>query len=137
MKKRILCIALCLCLSFIFSLSSCRQTNEFDTVAALKSAIKKDPSLEEQQVTVKGSIAKSDDGIILTDYIGDSWAGFDVKFQVEAKRHTNITIIISEDKKVMLLDSGDYVEIIGTVKISDVDIYLDECDYRIITSIYD
>lgn len=140
MKKRILCIALCVIL--IFSFSSCRQTEEtaddndpytFDTVAALKSAIKKDPSLEEQQVTVKGSILKSEDGIILTDYSGDGG----VMFQVEAKRHANITVIISEDKKVMLLDSGDYVEIIGIVKISDVDVYLDECDYNIITSIYD
>ena len=141
MKKRILCIALCVIL--IFSFSSCRQTEEtaddndqytFDTVADLKSAIKKDPSLyEDNKVTVKGSISKMGDGIILTDYSGDGG----VMFQVEAKRHANITVIISEDKKVMLLDSGDYVEIIGTVKISDVDVYLDECDYKIITSIYD
>lgn len=136
MKKRILCIAICVLL--VFSLVSCGQTNEFDTVAALKSAIKKDPSLEEQQVSVKGSILKEDDGIVLTDYIRDSWAdGYSPLFGIEAKRHTNITVIISEDKKVMLLDSGDYVEIIGTVKISDDDIYLDECDYKIITSIYD
>lgn len=149
MKKRILCIALCVIL--IFSFSSCRKTDNkgttettetvddndpytFNTVADLKSAIKKEPSLyEDNQVTVKGSISKMAGGIILTDAVGDGGA----MFSANARTSPNITIIVPDDKKVTLLDSGDRVEIIGTVKISDVEIYLDACDYKIITSIYD
>lgn len=144
MKKRILSIALCVILSF--SLFSCiEQDNNvgetetvniddndpytFDTVAELKSAIKKNPGeYENKQVTVEGSIVKNDNQVILSDAVGDGG----VMFRQNARKSPNITIIMIDDKKNTLLDDGDYVKIHGTVKISDVEIYLDNCDYEMI-----
>ena len=149
MKKRILSIALCVILSF--SLFSCiEQDNNvgetetvniddndpytFDTVAELKSAIKKNPGeYENKQVTVEGSIVKNDNQVILSDAVGDGGA----MFRADALRSPNITIIITNEKNVTLLDNADYVKIHGTVKISDVEIYLDDCDYEMIKSVYE
>lgn len=153
-KKKFFCIAMCMVL--VFGLSSCTEfcaeysknnedteTSEysdynvpytFDSVADLKSAIKKNPKqYENKQVSVEGSIYKTDDGTILTDAIGDGG----VKFRTEATKRPNITIIISDDKILALLDSGDYVELNGTVRISDTGVFLDGCNYKMIKSIYE
>lgn len=145
MKKRILSIALCVILSFgLFSCGEHDNDNTtniddndpytFDTVAELKSAIKKNPGqYEDKQVSVEGSIVTKENSIILSDAVGDGGA----MFRADALRSPNITIIIANDKKVTLLDNGDYVKICGAVKISDDEIYLDNCDYEMIKSIYD
>ena len=149
MKKRILSIALCAILSF--SLFSCGEQDNnvgetetvniddndpytFDTVADLKSAIKKKPGqYENKQVSVEGSIVIKDNRVILSDAVGDGGA----MFRADALRSPNITIIMINNKTVTLLDDGDYVKIYGTVKISDAEIYLDNCDYEMIKSIYE
>lgn len=151
MEKRILSIVLCVILSFsLFSCSEQDKDNKndeteityiddsdpytFDTVADLKAAIKKNPEqYENKQVSVEGSIVFNDNRVILSDAVGNGG----VTFRVDALRSPNITIIITNDKKVALLDDGDYVKIYGTVKISDVEIYLDNCDYEMIKSIYE
>ena len=55
------------------------------------------------------------------------------------KTNQEVVIVdnLSNSKMCVLLDSGDYVKIIGTVKISETEIYLDSCQYEMIESIYD
>lgn len=106
----------------------------FNTVADLKAAIKKNPEqYENKQVSVEGSIVFNDNRVILSDAVGDGG----VQFRLNALKSPNITIIMTSDKKATLLDDGDYVKIYGTVKISAVEIYLDNCDYEMIKSIYE
>ncbi len=151
MKKTILSIVLCVVLCF--SLFSCGEQGEkpetdtsdtpiinnnepytFDNVADLLTAIKKNlDQYENIQVSVKGSILKEDGYIILAAARGDGGA----KFRADARRSANITITMLNDKITTVLDDGDYVKISGTVKISDTEIYLDNCDYEMIKSIYE
>ena len=148
--KKILFFVLCLILSL--SVMSCNQAEimettsstttddndpyTFETVSAAKSAIKKDPSFyENNQIAVKGTILKRDNGIILSDYRGNGKGG--AMFRVEALRSPNITIVMFDKKIEALLEDADYVKISGTVKISDTEIYLDICKYEMIESIYD
>ena len=56
---------------------------------------------------------------------------------MEGGKRPKITICMSDDKKAVLLDTGDYVNVTGTVKISESEIYLDDCDYEMIKSIYE
>lgn len=142
MKKTILIIVLCVVLCF--SLFSCERpetdtsdTNDpytFDSVAGLLIAMKKNlDQYENMQVSVEGSILKKDGYIILTDARGDGG----VAFRADALKSANITITMSNDQKTTILDDGDYVKISGIVKISDTEIYLDNCDYEMIKSIYE
>ena len=149
--KRVLIIALCVILIFCFvscelidnevetetETTSVFDDNDpytFETVADLLTAIKKNfEQYENMQVSVKGSILKKDDCLFLTQLRGDGGA----MFQYEALRSTNITITTLNDKAATVLDNGDYVKIFGTVKISDTEIYLDNCEYEMIKSIYE
>ena len=58
-------------------------------------------------------------------------------FQQNAKTKPNITIVTPRENMSSLLDDGDYVKIIGMVKISENEIYLDGCNYEMIESVYD
>ena len=147
--KRILSILLCIV--FCLGLSACNRAdtdpteettattddndpNTFENVAKAKDAIKKAPSLyENNRITVKGSIVKRDDRIFLSSLRGDGGA----MFRYEAMRSPNIAIVMADNKMGVLLENGDYVKITGTVKISDTEIYLDACEYEMIDSIYD
>lgn len=149
--KKLLSIVLCVVLCF--SLFSCKEQGQenkintpdaqiinnndpysFEKVADLLTAIKKNlDQYENMQVSVKGSILKGDDYIILADARGDGGA----KFSADARKSANITITMLNDKITTVLDNGDYVKISGTVKISDTGIYLDNCDYKMIESIYE
>ncbi len=150
MKKIIVGLILCIVLSF--SLFSCGNQNKdivddkpdttitdnndpytFDNIANLISAVKRDlDKYENMQVSVKGSILKKDDQIMLSDARGDGG----VQYRANAMRSANITVIVSNDKKATILDDGDYIKISGSVKISDTGIYLDNCDYEVIESVY-
>lgn len=113
-----------------------RDPYVFDSVLNLKATLKNDLSkYENRQITIIGTISKSSDSIILSDVSPTSNAG--VQFRYDAKKNPHITIIILDNKKAMLLDSGDYVKIYGTVRVSNSEIYLDNCEYEIIKSIYD
>ena len=155
MKKRILSIALCVVLSFC--LSSCDQisslvgetdtiTNEtsapiddndpytFETVAELKAAIKKYPSqYENAQITVKGTTLRKNGSLHLVN----GHFGSGMRYELEMLQSPHITISMSDEKLTTLLENGDYVKIIGIVTISDVEVYLDNCNYEMIESIYE
>ena len=107
----------------------------FESVADLIIAIKKYPSqYEDKQITVKGLILKNTDGITLRDKL---WDGDSLIDELNGKKSPQITILMSTETKITLLESGDRVKIIGTIKISDVEIYLDNCEYEMIKSIYE
>jgi hypothetical protein len=111
-------------------------TSHNDDVKNLLSDIKKDPSLyEDKQITVKGWVCKREDVIILADY--NAVDGAMLRYELEGGKLPRITICMSADKKAVLLDTGDYVNVTGTVKISENEIYLDDCDYEMIKSIYE
>ena len=147
--KRILSILLCIV--FCLGLSACSGADTdpaegttattddndpytFETVAKAKAAIKKESSrYENNRITVKGSVLKRDNVIIISDARGDGGA----MFRSEALRSPNITIVMADKKMGVLLENGDYVKITGTVKISETEIYLDICEYEMIDSIYD
>lgn len=147
--KKVLSLILCVVLGLSFS--ACDQTDTsatsvttvaiddgdpytFESVAEAKAAIKKEPlRYENSQITVKGSIVHKENSAILSNLRGS----YGAMFRVEALRAPKITIIMSDKKLVTLLEDGDYVKIIGTVKISHEEIYLDGCEYEMIESIYD
>ena len=88
---------------------------------------------ENMQVSVKGFVLDIDEHITLTDVPGDGG----VKHRYDAKNSAKITLIMMNEKKMTVLDEGDHVRISGTVKISDIEIYLDNCDYEMIQSVYE
>jgi hypothetical protein len=143
-------LSLMLCVGLVLCFLACGQADSssavqttvaddgdpytFETVAKAKAAIKKEPvRYESSRITVKGSIVTRDNGIILSDFRGDGG----LMFIAEALRYPNITIVMSSKKTSALLESGDYVKIIGTVTITETEIYLDDCEYKMIASIYD
>lgn len=144
-------MVLCLVVITVVLLVGCGETNNisneasvnslvddgdpftFEKVAELKSAIKKQPSqYEDKQVTVKGGIFEIQDYTALSNICGSG-----VKFGLEALKQPYIKIVMSEEVKHSLLEEGDYVKIIGTVKITDDEIYLDNCTYEMIETVYE
>ena len=155
------CIVMCL------GLFACSQTDEiadnatndttpettddndpytFESVQDLKLAIKKNPEMyENKQVTVKGSILKTEGQVIVSDaaplHVGDTYNGSSLmaerEFRQEANAKPNIGIVMSKDNMSTLLDSGDYVKIIGVVTITNFSVYLNNCTYEMIKSIYE
>ena len=157
----VLCVVLCLAL---FSCGEESETSEkdasdthiinkdnvhkFDSIANLKSAVKKDAEkYENMQVSVKGSILKNNGKIVIIENqlteeqltSINSGGEFSIRHSREKiiEQSIHMAVIILNDKKVAILDDGDYVEIYGTVKISNTGIYLDSCDYEMIQSIYE
>lgn len=139
----VLCLGLSSCDSVVESsieetTASINNSNPYilDSVASLKAAIKRNLSMyENKRITITGTIVKRDSSIILSDIAPTKDNGG--MFRFDALKMPNITIIFQDDKTTVLLDSGDYVKIFGTVKISNSEIYLDDCEYEIIKSIYD
>lgn len=163
--KKILRIVLCIVLCFV--LFSCGEQNKkietdasdipvinkdnvhkFDSIANFKSAVKKDAEkYENMQVSVKGSILKNNGKIVIIENqlteeqltSINSGGEFSIRHSREKiiEQSIHMVVIIPNDKKVAILDDGDYVEIYGTVKISNTGIYLDSCDYEMIQSVYE
>ena len=100
----------------------------FGSVDELKNAIKKEPKYyNDMQVTVKGT-AIAYDSVLLVDFSGSDFGTME---RYEAKKNS-ITIIITDDILYSVLETGDYIEVYGTVKISNGEFYLDNCRYTMI-----
>lgn len=100
----------------------------FESVDELKVAIKKEPKYyNDMQVTVKGT-AIAYDSVLLVDFSGSDFGAME---RYEAKKNS-ITIIITDDILYSVLETGDYIEVYGTVKISNGEFYLDNCRYTMI-----
>lgn len=117
--------------------SSVEDSNLIDTVEELKIAIKKNPyEYADTQVSINGTIyIHIDNGIKtirLVDYFGDMRGiGGSTSFEVGLYASPKIEIKMSNDS-YCLFETGDYVNMIGTVKISNGMIYLDDCKYTTI-----
>ena len=149
---KLLSITLCLIFCFIFcSCEFCRinygSTNTsnylgtsinkdddpftFESVDELKIAIKKEPKYyNNKQVTVKGTAIAYEDCILLVDFNGTDFGAME---RYESKKNS-VVIIIPDDVLYSVLETGDYIEVNGTVAISDGKTYLDNCDYTMIAT---
>lgn len=133
MKKylTILC-ALVVMLCCLSSCSSNKPVNHFETVSDLLSAIKHDPyNFIDKEVQVKGTLCKfeGDKTTVLVE-VPDPLAVKDgVVFRYEAINSPKINITISDEIMHAVIESGDYITACGIVRISNGEVYLDNCTY--------
>lgn len=111
----------------------------FSSVNELYLAIKSNPTAyNNKQVKVYGMLftyKTSNKSIGLIDYKGEEFpssssllAGVFLDEKIEAK--TGIKVTLSNDLEYTVAETGDYVNLYGTVKISNGEIYLDKCQYN-------
>lgn len=106
----------------------------FSTVSELKNAIKKNPKYyNNKEITIQGTICDRDSGLLLVDFNGSS---IGVKEYAEIRKNSSryIAIVIPDDVLSAVLETGDYIKLNGTVRISEGEIYLDNCEYTMITT---
>lgn len=117
----------------------------FNSVEALMTAIKKNPTeYNNKQVKVVGTVIKTDhEG---ASYIVDDdgydfssiTSNYDVQYSVWKKTQKEqgsiISVVITDDIQYTVVESGDYVKMYGTVKISNGEIYLANCEYSMIAT---
>lgn len=115
---------------------------EFPSVNALLMAIKKNPeAYHNKQVKVFGMIFTYEHEtfnrkeIALIDYKGETLPdtdGFKARFfkndKIEAKQAIEVTML--NDLQYTVAETGDYVNLYGTVRITNGEIYLDKCQYN-------
>ena len=133
MKKylTILC-ALVVMLCCLSSCSSNKTVNHFETVSDLLSAIKHDPyNYIDKEVQVKGTLCKFEGDIItaLVEVPDPLAVKNGVVFRYEAIKSPKINIIISDEIMYTVIESGDYITACGIVRISNGELYLDNCTY--------
>lgn len=120
-----------------------KSSYSFDTVEELIIAIKKNPATyKNRQIEVLGTAIKD-------DYEGNSYivddsdfdfssvdSSFDVQYYVwlKTQKETNATIsvVITDELSYAVVSTGDYVKMRGTVKVSNGEIYLDDCECEIV-----
>lgn len=126
----VIAILLC-CLS---SCSSNKKTEDnslyFETVSELLAAIKYDPyKYANKEIQVQGTLCKfeSDKITVLFDLSEPLTANNGVQLRYVARTSPNIDIVISDEILYTVAESGDYMTVCGIVKISDGEIYLDNC----------
>lgn len=142
-------LSIIFCIGIIFCLISCQGDNsqkieETETsststnqtyVQDLNLAIKKTPTeYNGKEVTVKGYCFTRLDGHDVK-YLADVCvvgAGNRYKFDKDGNK-SRIKILITDEVLLTVLDHGDYIELTGTVTISNGEIYLDDCTYTMIT----
>lgn len=113
---------------------------EFSSVNALYSAIKSNPAAyNNKQVKIFGmiftyEISKKTIGLIdykrenLSSYGSGLRAGIFMDKKIEAKEGIEVTL--SNDMQYTVAETGDYINLYGTVRITNGEIYLDKCQYN-------
>lgn len=115
---------------------------EFSSVNALLTAIKKNPeAYHNKQVKIFGMILTYEHEtfnrkeIVLIDYKGETLPdndGYQARYlkrnKIEAKQAIEVTML--NDLQYTVAETGDYVNLYGTVKITNGEIYLDKCQYN-------
>lgn len=117
----------------------------FVTVEELTYAMKKDPEkYNNAKVKLIGTIYIHDNEYSLVDYTmttanapGET---FDVQDRYWFYRHLNdskgkIEINITNDAQYAVAETGDFVKLYGTVRLTRNGIYLDSCEYELIASL--
>jgi hypothetical protein len=112
--------------------SSNYEDDSFESAKALNIAIKHNPShYNGKVVSVTGTIAKTDSEMLLGS--SSYWSGISrTEIRYKVKSNPNFRIVMSDEIQQSVLETGDKVEICGTVTISDGEIYLDNCEYTMI-----
>jgi hypothetical protein len=122
--------------------SNVTYSYDFSSVNALLSAIKNNPTAyNNKQVKVFGMIFAYEHAtfnrkeIALIDYKGEELSygsGVQTRFfknqKIEAKEAIEVTL--SSDLQYTVSETGDYVNLYGTVRITNGEIYLDKCQYN-------
>lgn len=116
----------------------------FDSVEALLYAIKREPDkYNGATIKVVGTIYKSLDETLLVDFTATSEnvpsstevTGDSLLKMYNIKNSNNrINIMISNDAQYAVAETGDYVKIYGTLKITRDSIYINNCEYDLIAS---
>lgn len=123
-------------------------SDSFNSVKELNAAIKKNPTYyNNKRIKVVGTIIKYDneDGnsFDLETYIVDdngsdfsTYDDFDFYIWMRYNRNSEgiIPIEITDDLQYTVVETGDYVKMYGTVKISNGEIYLTDCEYSMIAT---
>ena len=154
---RICCIALCIVTVFCFT--SCKDNNptsssestsvaeKISPIKDLLTAIKKNPTkYNNKEVSVKGTILKENGKTILLDYhdyieskpssSGITYSDILLVYEErnKAKNKPSIELILLDNVQSYVVESWDYVQIKGIVRITSEKIYLDNCHCTIILS---
>ena len=107
----------------------------FSTVANLLAAIKANPyKYANQEIQVKGTLCKCEgsgnvSSILALVDTAEPPPTFGVALRYEVEHSPNINIKITDDILYSVAEHNDYLQITGTVKISNGEIYLDNCTY--------
>lgn len=113
----------------------------FDTVNDLITAVKSNPSTyANKKITVKGTILKKNDHTAVCDLSDVSGLSSSLEFDVSEyaiyrkykENNFCIDIVFYDDLSYSVATTGDYVELGGTVKVSNGKIILDNCECEII-----
>ena len=115
----------------------------FKTVNDLVVAIKRNPSVyANEKITVKGTVLKKNDHNAICDlsdipdYLSSSLE-YDVReyriYRNCKENNSGIDIVFGDDLSYSVVTAGDYVELCGTVQISNGEIKIDNCKCEIIT----
>ena len=143
-------LSIIFCIGIIFCLASCQfikpkppqdSTNSesnstntepvasFNTVEDFKVEIKKNPTLyNDKQVSVKGyanELTLLNKKVWLYDVLLADDELYDDRPRIE--------VIITDSVLLAVVEDGDYIEVCGTVTISNGEIYLSNCTYTMIT----
>ena len=104
-------------------------TYSFNNVNDLLSAIKTNPyEYNNKEVQVEGTLAKCDAILALVD-INEPLDSRGVMLRSQLKNNPNINIKIPDDLLYTIANHNDYMQISGTVKIANGEIYLNNCTY--------
>lgn len=117
----------------------------FDSVEALQYAIKREPEkYDGATIKVVGTIYKSSDETLLVDFTGTSenlpspesspGQAFLTLYTIKSTAEYRIDILISSNAQYVVSETGDYVKIYGTLKMTRDVIYIDDCEYDLIAT---
>lgn len=112
----------------------------FNSVAKLMEALKKDPSAYyNKKVKVLASVYKSEnsknDGTVTILDMSDELLYTNDRVSLMVALYSSIEAHISNDMPYAVLATGDYVELYGTIKTSNDELYLDDCQYDMISTV--
>ena len=97
----------------------------FDSVEALKIAIKKDPSTYNgKRVAVKAYVNK----LLSSVYLFDNLPADDELWDDRAR----LKVFITDDLKLSVLEDGDYINLNGVINLSSDEISMNYCNYSMI-----
>ena len=113
-------------------------SDSFNSVEELNAAIKNNPTFyNNKRIKVVGTIYKDDDFLDIADDNGCDFSAFThIEFRIYKRNYPKyvISIEIADDLQYTVVETGDYVKMYGTVKISNGEIYLTDCEYSMIAT---